>query len=400
MSKANWLQRTSPAFRLMIATSWLAPESWKKCQEEAIREALKAGPDWAEYLCLVNRHRIPALSWTALSRVPGIVIPGPVKQELQKRNDACRIQAIRHCRQLEMVLKAFNRAGIPVMNLKGPILSAELYGDVGLRQSKDLDLVVCPDDLRRAQTCLDDMGWQLDSEFLPETPRQWEKFWRMEHELAFTDSQRASVLEIRWRIDCDPPSQNNARWIRSIPSVWQGCSYQAMNPVDQVLYLCNHGGVHIWFRAKWLGDLARIHADGRMNWEAVLDYSRSSGQEKPLLTGLVLLDIVYRLPLPRYQGNPWKNLPSFLINSPLCTLKTSREPLARGVLESLPEGLYRIRYPRMIQPPKSWGAILSDFLYRRQDFRVLRLPDRLFWAYAPLRPILFAWRWLKQARTR
>jgi hypothetical protein len=46
---------------------------------------------WMEYLRLVDRHRTPALSWAALRRVPGLVIPEPAKQELQKRSDACRI---------------------------------------------------------------------------------------------------------------------------------------------------------------------------------------------------------------------------------------------------------------------------------------------------------------------
>jgi len=34
------------------------------------------------------------------------------------------------------VLKGLNHSGIPVMPLKGPLLSLALYGDAGLRQSK------------------------------------------------------------------------------------------------------------------------------------------------------------------------------------------------------------------------------------------------------------------------
>jgi hypothetical protein len=44
----------------MIATSWLAPDSWRQNQDNAIREAIEAGPDWKEYLSLVNRHRTSA----------------------------------------------------------------------------------------------------------------------------------------------------------------------------------------------------------------------------------------------------------------------------------------------------------------------------------------------------
>ena len=94
MLKTHWLQRTTPAFRLMIATSWLAPASWRDKQEEAIREAVCAGLDWMEYIRLVDRHRTPALSWASLKRVPGLEITEPAKQELQQRSDACRMQAV------------------------------------------------------------------------------------------------------------------------------------------------------------------------------------------------------------------------------------------------------------------------------------------------------------------
>ena len=80
MLNSQWLQSASPAFRLMIATSWLAPDSWQKNQEEAIREAIGAGMDWMDYIRLVDRHRTPALSWAALKRVPGLEIPEPARQ--------------------------------------------------------------------------------------------------------------------------------------------------------------------------------------------------------------------------------------------------------------------------------------------------------------------------------
>ena len=196
MSKASWLQGTSAAFRLKIATSWLAPESWQAKQEDAILASIGAELDWTEYIRLVDRHRIPAISWAALKRVPALEIPEPAKQELQKRSDACRMQAIRHSLILAEVLKGFNRAEIPVMVLKGPLLSLELYGDVGLRQARDLDLAVTLEDLSKTQACLESMGWRLDSTWFPLSPRQWESFLRYDHHLSFVHSNGVSLLEL------------------------------------------------------------------------------------------------------------------------------------------------------------------------------------------------------------
>jgi len=393
MANIRWLQGTSPAFRLTMATSWLAPDPWKEKQEEAIQEAVDAGPDWTEYLRLVDRHRIPALSWAALKRVRGLAIPESARQGLQERSDACRIQAVRHSLMQAEIVKAFDRAGIPVMTLKGTILSLDLYGDVGLRQSSDLDLVVTPDDISRAQACLESLGWRLDNTYFPITPRQQEKLRQAEHHYGFVHSERGGVLELHWRNHWDMPGEAAAQWARSVTSVWQGCSYQVLDPIDLVLYLSSHGGHHDWFRAKWLGDMARILAQGDVDWEAALDRARCTGQEKPLLACLQLLHLVYGLPLPCVQGNPWRNLPSFLVDSPLRSLTALKDRATRRPLELLPdsERLRLFRYGRLALPRRTWRESLNELAYCRDDFKVLRLPDSLTWAYTPLHPILWAW---------
>jgi len=155
MPDLNWLQDATPAFRLAMATSWLAPEPWQRNQEEDIGQAIDSGPDWGEYLSLVNRHQIQAVSWAALSRVQVIPVPDTVKQELESRTRSCRILGVQRSLVLAEVLGEFNRAGIPAMPLKGPVLSFELYGDVGLRASDDVDVQVPAEDLRRAMDCLE-----------------------------------------------------------------------------------------------------------------------------------------------------------------------------------------------------------------------------------------------------
>jgi hypothetical protein len=393
MPETSWLQSASPAFRLMIATSWLAPAGWQEQQEEAIREALRAGLDWIEYLRLVDRHRTPALSWAALKRVPGLEIPEPARRELQKRSDACRMQAVRYCIMLAEVLRGFNRAGIPVMPFKGPTLSLDLYGDVGLRQSKDLDLAVTLEDVSRAQACLESMGWRVDSGYFPLTPRQWEGFLRHEFHIGFVHSSGGGGLELHWRNHGDAPGQAGAQWARNVPSEWQRCSYLAMTSIDLVLYLCSHGGRHAWIRAKWLGDMARIRAEGRVDWAAALDQARKTGQERPMLAALRLLKDVYGLPVPELPGDPWKNLPPFLIGSPLHALKVAEDPASRGSLALLRDGIRLNRYDGLVLlPHRTWRDVLADYAYRREDFRVFRLPDSLYWAYVPLRPILWVWR--------
>jgi hypothetical protein len=389
MPDAHWLKRSSPAFRLTIATSWLAPEAWQDRQEQAIRGAVGAGVDWLEYLHLVGRHRTPALSWAALKRVPGVDAPEPVRRELQQRSDACHLQAMQQAQLLAEVLKGFAGEGIAAMPMKGPILSSELYGDIGLRQSRDLDVMVAAQDVARGQACLERMGWKQDATHFAMSPRQWEALLRHDRHLDYVRPQRPCHLELHWCNPWDTAELTARRWARSTASSWRGYGFQAMDPVDLALYLCSHGSDHAWFRAKWLGDLARMHAMKLVDWEAALEEARGTNQERSLLLCLRLLNEVYGLPVPVEDGRP---LPAYLVNRAVIELKTDAEPEPISPLNRLRRRLRHARYDRLLRPRKPWRQSFASLSYCREDYRVLPLPDRWFWAYVPLRPFLWAWR--------
>jgi hypothetical protein len=385
----------------MIATSWLAPDTWREKQDEAIREAVNtgpgwSGPDWNEYISLVERHRTPALSWASLNRVPGITIPESIRQEMLRNSDECRMKAVAHCLLLADVLKRLNQAGIPVMPLKGQILSFALYGDVGLRQTLDMDLAVQPEDLDRAQACLVKKDWHLEESFFPMSPRQWDSLLRNESHLNFIHNKIGHMLELHWRSQWETPEAIRARWARSVPFTWQGCAIQTMSPGDLAMYLCSHGGLHQWFRAKWLGDLARAQLQGQLDWEAAFEEARRSRQTKVLLSGIYLLEQLFGIPRPNLPAQSWKESSADLTGVPFEALTQSNAPSNRA---SLFKFLYKFRwsrYERLLWPDKSWRDSLSGVLYCREDFTILPLPDAFFWAYKPLRPVLLIWRWAQQ----
>jgi hypothetical protein len=398
MRETDWLEGTSPAFRLILATSWLAPDWWQENQARAIRDAVAAGPDWAEYLHLVDRHQITALSWASLCRVPGVAIPESIQQKLHELSHACRIRAMQHCLLLNGVLKAFNRESIPSMPLKGPVLSFTLYGDVGLRQSSDLDVEVAREDLTRAQACLESLCWQPDSTLRALSPRQWESFMRNGHHINFVHAHSCRRLELHWRNYWETPVATRARWDRSVPFVWQRRSVRVMSRGDLALYLCRQGGRDAWSFAKGLGDLARAHCLHGLDWDAAFDEARKSDQKNVLLAGLCLLNRVYGLCRPELPAAGWQTRPSKLIKIPLRLLKDSEGlPVATGMI-SLRSTLRMSRYERLLCPRTTLKDSLAALLYCQEDFVELPLPDVLFWAYKPLRLSLWAWRWIRQAR--
>ncbi len=393
----DWLQSVSPAFRLMIATSWLAPDSWIESQRDRMLEAAGKDLDWTEYIAAVDRHRTPALSWAALRRVPDILVPDGVRRELQTRSDACRIRAMQLSLLLVQVLKRFNQVGVPVMPCKGPVLSFNLYGDAGLRQCRDLDLAVAECDLNQARTCLEDLGWRVDPGYFPLTPRQWNSVLRNEYEMVFEHPQAGCTLELQWGNKWETAETTKARWARSIPAQWQGLSIRQMDTGDLTRYLSSHGGHHAWFRAKWLGDLARAHCMGLTDWESAFLQAQMAGDERVLEVGIALLSQMYGIPLPELPKNAGFGRVSLLVEIPIQALKDSKAPAFRTDLPSLRYRLRIARYERVLQPRRTWRRTVGGLFRCREDFRTLPLPDGLFWLYKPLRPILWLLRFIRQA---
>ena len=387
MPQSDWLRKASPAFQLMIASSWIAPESLRDIQDQAVQLACDAGLNWTEYLQLIDRHRTPATSWAALKRTPKVHVPQEVKRELQRRSDLCRCQAMLHLQLLTRILQLLNQSKIPVMPLKGPLLSFALYGDVGLRQSKDLDILVPQGEIRRTQECLESAGWRLGAEYFSLSLRQWEATFRHEHHVRYVHPQQGCQLELHWR--CSLLQRTEQHWARSRTAELAGSFYQAMSPADLASYLPEHGSIHQWFRAKWLGDLARFHCNSQIDWMDVLAHARTMGLEQPVLLGLQLIGDCYDLPFPSAPGSLRKKLPDRLASRSVRALTSRDEPTARNAWTRFKDNVLTYGYYRMLWPSRFWWGWV---IHRRRDFRLLPLPDRFFLLYIPLRPLLWLWR--------
>src|SRR5208282_2969064 len=171
-----------------------------------------------------------------------------------------------------------------------------------------------------------------------------------------------------------------------------------MSPGDLALYLCIHGGADAWSYAKGLGDLARAHSLGILDWEAALDEARKSDQENVLFAGLCLLDEIYRLHLPELPGTEWQSRSSLLTETPLQLLKNSEWPPVRTGLASIRNTLLMSRYEHLLCPRMTIKDRLSKLFYCREDFSALPLPGCLFWAYKPLRAFFWIRRRARQTR--
>lgn len=97
------------------------------------------------------------------------------------------------------VVRALEDAGIASLPLKGLTLSWLLYGDIAVRQSGDIDLLVDESQIQQAAALLGSMGLR-PAAFLPRNGLQWREWMRTSHHLSFR-GDKGAYLELHWRND-------------------------------------------------------------------------------------------------------------------------------------------------------------------------------------------------------
>jgi hypothetical protein len=150
------LMETDPVYRLLALCARATCDDTLLTSIQTVAHAL---PDWSSVPDRAEAHRVAPLLYTHL-KAAHIDPPPPVWRELQglylRHRRANDLRTIALCE----ILAAFTAAAIPVVVLKGAALSHFLYPEPGLRPHSDLDLLVSPADLLRAQQAVQRLGFQ------------------------------------------------------------------------------------------------------------------------------------------------------------------------------------------------------------------------------------------------
>lgn len=218
---------------------------------DAVRDWSRISPLAREYMVspLVHQH----LKTHAVDRVPPEVLA-----QLERQ----RQRAVRHNLLLVAELKRLVRdwlepLAIPYLAFKGPVLAQAFYGDIGLRQSRDLDVLV---DAARLHGLVCKL---LDAGYRPLFPHQATTPVRLAACCHFLPviclrSPAGVVIELHKELGSvlgGFPLTPSWLLANAVTREVMGHELRVMPPVEQALYLCHHHGKHQWSRLHWVADL-------------------------------------------------------------------------------------------------------------------------------------------------
>jgi hypothetical protein len=303
-----------------------------------------------------------------------------------------RLREIAHFRltlsaELLKLLDAFDEQKIRVIPLKGPVLSAALYGGQALRTSADLDLLVRPSDLLLTKSLVEGIGYHLES--VLHWPVDVACFRRRDFQLSFNDPTDRMSIDVHWRLlpGYFPVPVDEAEVWSNLRSVsWAGANVWTLAPEHLLLFLCAHGTKHLWERLGWICDIARLlQVEPEIDWSRVFSQASRTDTSRMVCLGLLLASDLLDAQLP-----PAANERVASDARARALASTVMDRLRAGTSTSvLDTALFSVRaFERTRQRAR---FVFGIFLQPTEaEYCALQLPPGLHWIYYLFRPVRLA----------
>ena len=307
-------------------------------------------------------------------------------------NAARTLGQVRRLGELSALLE---RAGVPTLPYKGPALSLQLYGDVALRQSVDLDLLVPFDRYGAARAALVRHG------LLPRgghSERQERTLFAWLGHAPF--GRGADFVELHWRLaDRRFPFALDAERAlsRARPVTIGGRALPLMADDDLAVTLAMHGARHLYERLEWMAGVTRLLLAHRGEAARLVAHADSLRARRMLAVSVHVAHRVLDFPL----DHDWRRALASDPNAERLGATMATELEAYVVYgEPLLDGVeLQRRYAALVDTRADRARLYLHAALdpTERDQRAIALPDALVPLHRVLRPARLAARHLARA---
>lgn len=352
---------------------------------EEIRRLLDSPLDWPYLLAQAASNSVSPLLLRHICALAPERIPPAHFASLKDQVRTASVRSLTLTGELIRVLRALSAAGIQAVPYKGPVLAAQAYGDIALREFEDIDLVLRQRDVAAADEVLVQFG------FAPEFPLIFAPGVSsplIPGEYDYRDRERAIILELHTertlRHFGAPPDLDELARHLAVVSL-SGHDIRTFSPEDTLVFLCVHGSKDFWERLVWVADVAELIASHQhFDWDRVCAFADSVRAQRILRIGLALADGLLGISLPdAIRSRVYADAVAGAIASQM------RDRLLSRVVAPLKARASFAYRRRML------AGAFAGFRYAMrlttapaaEDWNAVRLPRSLAPLYAALRPI-------------
>jgi hypothetical protein len=233
-------------------------------------------------IAMAARHHLDLLLFEQLLRQQGL--PGSVRREAERVLQAADNDNSRLLDELIRVQARLFDSGIPSLPLKGPVLALQLWGDLRLRRSLDIDLLVSQQQVPEAVRVLERAGYRV-----PPPAGGLIREIHLEHEA------EPFILDLHWNVapgEIPFPLAFEEIWADRRQMPRGHTSIPVIGPEWLLVLLCLYlVKDYPWPRLIYLCDLARLIVRfSDLDWDRVTAIAMRTGTRRICALGVALVD--------------------------------------------------------------------------------------------------------------
>jgi hypothetical protein len=372
----------SPEKRLLVccARTKLTPEV-----ATAIREILVGPLDWDYLLWEAEENSITPLLGRHLSAVAPDAAPAAAQEQLKNTCRANTVRCLYLTAELINILRLFQSQNIPAIPYKGPIVAAQAYGDVALREFEDLDIILRQSDVPKAHEIIVSLGYKPKFDWIL-SPGAAASL--VPGEYNYRDEPRRAMIELHTEITLRhfPVKPDLDAFIRCLAPVrLSDRDILTFTAEDLLPMLCIHGSKDFWERLSWIADVSElVQSHPALDWDRVARFAQPLNATRMLNLGLALAARVLDASLPpevsarvqadRVAGQVAAEVRQRLLSRPFRTLDAA--------------GRFHFRRRMLAGKFDGWRyAMRLAVVPSEDDWQMMRLPRALAPLYLALRPL-------------
>ena len=266
-------------------------------RNQRLHSLLRGPVHWQSLFDLAQRHGVQQLVYVALaaSSAPIAAEQMPPLQQIHQLNLR---KALLLSRELIRIVDHLSALGIETMPYKGLALAEAIYGDIALRQSGDIDLLIRPQDFSRVRDAVRDIGFTSHSHL---SAAQERAHLKSGYEYSFDGAAGPNLLEVQWAVQARFYSIDfdmDGIFERAVTVNVAGHAMKTPSPEDLFLVLSAHAAKHVWGRLIWLCDLARIMTLPNLDWEWIASQANELGIARIMGITMVLANRLLGAAIP------------------------------------------------------------------------------------------------------
>jgi hypothetical protein len=352
---------------------------------EEIREIAKRPLDWDYLLNAAAENSVMPLLGRHFPPLAANIAP---PERIERLKGACRATTLRGLAltgELIKIMSQFRARGVSAIPYKGPVLAAQAYGDVALREYEDLDVILWQRDLEKAHDMMLSLGYRARFPWIHSsgTPASLAP-----GEYNYVDDKRRIIVELHTELTLRhfPVALDLDEFSRQLVSVsLSGHPVKTFSAEDGLSALCVHGAKDFWERISWVADISElVQRVPGLDWDAAWKRAERLRAERMLSLGLALAGGLLDAPFPaEVRSRVERDEVATAIASELGGMLQRRHPVH-------PSGAARFRFRRRMIAGTLAGWRYSMRLAMapaEEDWETIRLPRPLAPLYIALRPL-------------